>query len=84
MVVAASGIDLLRPRSGEDVHVGSSIQFPSSIGCSRPFDFRDPYGTRSIWCCLSWLGLTSFGMATSEIFHAALRVGPVTLRLLGG
>ena len=82
--MAVPGPDLLRPHNGKDAHVGSSIQFPSSTGCSRLFDVRDPYGTRSIWYCLFWLGLTSSGMATSKTFHVVLRVGPMTLRLLGG
>ena len=84
VMVAASGPDLLRPHSGEDAHVGSIIQFPSSTECSRPFDVRDPYGPRSIRYCLFWLGLTSSRMATSENFRVVLRVGPVTLRLSGG
>ena len=74
----------LRPRKGEDVRVGSGIQFLSSVGCSHRFGVHDPYGTHSIWYCLFLLGLTLSKMATSEIFHVALRVGPVTLRLLGG
>ena len=71
---------LLRPRNGYDVHVGSGIQFISLVGCNHPFDVHDPCGTHSIWYRLFLLGLTSYGMAISEIFHVALRVGPVTLR----
>ena len=75
---------LLRPRNGEDVRVGSGIQSLSSIGCSHRFNVHDPYGTHSIWYCLILLGLTLSEMATSEIFHVALRAGLVTLRLPGG
>ena len=75
---------LLRPRNGKDVRVGSGIQSLSSIGCSHRFDVHDPWGTHSICYCLFLLGLTLSEMATSEIFHVALRVGLVTLRLSGG
>ena len=75
---------LLRPRNGEDVLVGSGIQSLSSVGCSHRFDVHDPCGTQSIWNCLFLLGLTLSRMATSEIFHVALLVGPATLRLSGG
>ena len=74
----------LRPCNGEDVRVGSGIQSLSSVGCSHRFGVHDPCGTHSIWYCLFLLGLTLFEMATSEIFHVALRVGLVTLRLSGG
>ena len=82
--MAAPSSDLLKPRNGEDVHVKSSIQFLSLTGCSHLFGVHDPYGTHSIWYCPFLLGLTSSKMATSEIFHVALPVGPVTLRLSGG
>ena len=82
--MAAPGPDLLKPCNGEDAHVGSGTQFLSSAGCSHRFGVRDPCGTHNIWYCLFLLGLTSSEMAISEIFHVALRVGPVTLRLLGG
>ena len=75
---------LLRPRNGEDVRVGSSIQSISSVGCSHPFGVHDPCGTHSICYCLFLRGLTLSEMATSGIFHVALRVGRVTLRLSGG
>ena len=81
--MATSSPDLLRPRSDEDAHVGSSIQIPSSVGCRRPFDARDPHGTHSIWYCLYWLSLTSSGMPTSETFRVVLHVGPMTLRRSG-
>ena len=74
----------LRPRNGEDVCVESGIQSLSSIGCSHQFDVHDPCGTHSIWYCLFSLSLTLSEMATSEIFHVALRAGLVTLRLSGG
>ena len=80
MVAAAPGPNLLRPRSGEDVHVGSGIQFPSSATYNRLFGDHDPYGTQSTLYCPFLLGLSSSGMATLGIFHAALRVGPVILR----
>ena len=77
-------LTLMRPRNDEDVHVGLGIQSLSSIGCSHRFDVHDPYGTHNIWYCLFLLGLTLSEMATSEIFHVALRAGLVTLRLSGG
>ena len=40
------GPDLLRPLRGEDVHVGSGIQFPSLPGCNHLFGVQDPYGTQ--------------------------------------
>ena len=43
------GPDLLRPRSSEDVHIGSSIQFPSSAGCNHLFDVHDPCGIHNTW-----------------------------------
>ena len=74
----------LRPRNDEDVRVGLGIQSLSSVGCSHRFGVHDPYGTHSIWYRLFLRGLTLSEMATSRIFHVALRVGPVTLRLSGG
>ena len=50
--------DLLRPRSGEDVHVGSSIQFPSLVGCNHLFSVHDPYGIHNTWLSPSSLGLS--------------------------
>ena len=82
--MAAPGPNLLKPRNDEDVHVGSGIQFLSSTGCSHLFSVHDPCRTHSIWYCPFFLGLTSSEMVTSEIFHVALRVRPVTLRLSGG
>ena len=35
--MAAPGLDLLKPRNGEDAHVGSGTQFLSSTGCSHRF-----------------------------------------------
>ena len=75
---------LMRQRNGKDVRVGSGIQSLSSVECSHRFGVHDPCGTHSIWDCLFLLGLTLSEMATLEIFHVTLRVGPVTLRLLGG
>ena len=74
----------MRPRNDEDVCVGLGIQSLSSVGCSHRFGVHDPYGTHSIWYCLFLFGLTLFEMATSENFHVALRVGPVTLSLSRG
>ena len=83
VVVAAPGPVLLKPRNGEDAHVGSGTQFLSSTGCNHRFSVHDPHGTHSIWYCLFLLGLISSKMAILEIFHVALHVGPMTLRLLG-
>ena len=44
VIGAVLGPDLLRPRSGKDVHVGSGIQFPSSAVCNHLSDVNDPYG----------------------------------------
>ena len=49
--------DLLRPRSGEDVHVESSIQFLSSARCSHLFGVHDPYEIHNTWLSVSSLGL---------------------------
>ena len=65
VVVPTPGLDLLKPRNGEDVHIGSGIQFLSSAGCSHLFGVHDPCGTLSIWYYPFLLGLTSFEMATS-------------------
>ena len=77
-------LDLLRPRSGEDVHVGSGTQFLSSAGCNHLFGVHDPYGIHNTWLSLSSLGLSSSETATLKTFHAASHVGPVTPRLLRG
>ena len=82
--MAVPGPDLLKPRNGGDAHVGSSIEFLSLVGCSHLFGVHDPCGTHSIWYRLFLLNLTSSEMAISEIFHVALRIGPVTLRLSRG
>ena len=76
--------DLLRPRSGEDVHAGSGIQFPSLAGCNHPFCVHDPYGIHNTWLSLFLLGLSSFETATLKTFLAAPRVGPVIPRLSRG
>ena len=83
-MAAIPGPDLLKPHNSGDAHVGSGIQFLSLAGCSHLFGVHDPYGTHSIWYRLFLLGLTSSGMAISEIFHVTLCVGPMTLRLSGG
>ena len=83
-MVAGHILALLRPRNDEDVLVGLGIQSLSSVGCSHLFGVHDPCGTHSIWYCLFLLGSTLSKMATSKIFHVALHVGPMTLRLLGG
>ena len=82
--MATPGPVLLKPRNGEDAHVGSDTQFLSSVGCSHLFSVHDPCGTHSTWYYLFSLGLTSSKMAISENFQVALRVGPVTLRLSEG
>ena len=84
VVVARLVLALLRPRNDEDVRVGSSIQSLSSVGCSHRFGVHDLYETHSIWYYLFLRGLTLSEMATIGIFHVALRVGPMTLRLSGG
>ena len=82
--MAALSPDLLKPRNGEDAHIGSGTQFLSSAGWSHLFGVHDPCRTHSIWYCFFLLGLTSYEMVILENFHVALRVGPVTLRLSGG
>ena len=82
--MATPGLDLLKPRNSGDAHVGSGTQFLSLAGCSHMFGVHDPCGTHSIWYCLFSLGLTSYEMTILENFHVALRLGPMTLRLLGG
>ena len=81
---AAPGPDLLRPRSGEDVHVGLGIQFPSSAGCNHLFGVHDPYGIHNTLLSPSSLGLSSSEMATLKIFDAVSHVGPVTPRMSRG
>ena len=81
---AVPGPDLLRPRNGEDVHVRSSIQFPSSVGCNHLFGVRDPYGIHNTWLSLFLLGQSSSETTTLKIFRAAPCVGPVILRLSRG
>ena len=76
--------DLLSPRSGEYVHVGSGIRFPSSTGCNHLFGVHDPYGTHNTWLSFSLLGLSSFETATLKTFRGASHVGPVTPRLSRG
>ena len=81
---AVPGPDLLRPRSSEDVHVGSGIQFPSSDGCNHLFGVHDPYGIHKTWLSLSSLGLSSYETTTLKNFRVASHVGPVTPRLSRG
>ena len=76
--------DLLRPRSSEDVHVGSGIQFPSSAVCNHLSDVHDPYGIHNTWLSLFLLGLPSSEMVTLKTFCAASSVRPVTPRLSRG
>ena len=78
------GPDLLRPQSDVDVHVGSSIRFPSSARCNHLFGVCDPYGIHNTWLGLSLLGLSSFETATLKTFRVASHVGPVTPRLSRG
>ena len=63
--MAAPGLDLVKPRNGEDAHVGSGTQFLSSARYSHEFDVHDPCGTHSIWYCIFLLGLTSSEMVIS-------------------
>ena len=81
---AVPGPNLLRPRSGEVVHVESRIQFPSSIGCNHLFGVHDPYGIQSTWLSLSSLGLSSSETITLKSFPVVPHVGPVTPRLSRG
>ena len=81
---AVPGPDLLRPRSGEDVRVGSRIQFPSSTGCNHLFGVHDPYGIQNTWLSLFSLGLSSSETATLKTFRVASHVGLVTPRLSRG
>ena len=81
---AVPGPDLLRPRSNEDVHVGSGIQFPSSSGCNHLFGVHDPYGIHNTWLSPSLLGLSSSEKATLTTFRVASHVGPMTPRLSRG
>ena len=76
--------DLLRPRSGEDVHTGSGIQFPSLAGCNHLFGIHDPCGIHNTWLSLFSLGLSLSEMDTLKNFHVASRVGSVTPRLSRG
>ena len=81
---ALPGPDLLRPRSDKNFHVGSGIQFPSSVGYNHLFSVYDPYGIHNTWLSLSSLGLSSSKTATLKTFHAVSHVGPVTQRLSRG
>ena len=78
---AVLGPDLLRPRSDEDVHVGSSIQFPSLAGCNHLFGVHDHYGIHNTWLSLSSLGLSSYETPTLKTFRDASHVEPMTPRL---
>ena len=81
---AVPGPDLLRLQSREDVHVGSCIQFSSSVGCNHFFGAHDPYGIHNTWLSSSSLGLSSSKTATLKTFRVASHVGPMTPRLLRG
>ena len=78
------GPNLLRPRSGGDVHVESGIQFPSSTGCNHLFGAHDPYGTHSTWLCLFLLSLSSSEMVTLKTSRATPRLRLVIPRPSGG
>ena len=84
MIGAVPSPDLVRPRSGEDVHIELGIQFPSSVGCNHLFGVHDPYGIHNTWLSLFLLGLSSSETATLKTFSVAPRVGPVILRLSRG
>ena len=81
---AVPGPNLLRPRSGEDVHVRSGFQFPSSTGCNHLFVAHDPYGIHNTWLSPSSLGLSSSKTITLKTFCATSHIGPMTPRLLRG
>ena len=74
----------LRPRSGEDVHVGLGIQFPFLSGCHHLFGVHDPDGIHNTWLSLSSLGLSSSEMATFKTFRVTSHVRLVTPRLSRG
>ena len=78
---AVPGLDLLRPRSCEDVHVGSGIQFPSSAGCNHLFGVHDPYGIHNTWLSPFSLGLSLSETATLKTFRVVSHIGLVTPRL---
>ena len=84
VIEAVHGPDLLRPRSGENVLVGSGIQFLSSTRCNHLFSVHDPCGIYNTWLSLSSLGLSSSGTATSKNFCAASQVETVIPRLSRG
>ena len=80
----APGPDILRPRSGTDVHVELGIQFPSLAGCNHLFGVYDPCGIHNTWLSPSMLGLSSSKMATLKKCCVTSHVGPVTPRLSRG
>ena len=67
VIGAVLGPDLLRPRSGKDVHVGLGIQFTSSAGCNHLFGVHDPYGIHN-----TWLSPSSLGLSSSKLFMLRL------------
>ena len=69
---AVLGPHLLRPRSDEDVHVGSGIQFTSLAGCNHLFGVHDPYGIHNTWLSLSSLGLPSSETPTLKKFSCCV------------
>ena len=71
---AVLGPDLLRPRRDEDVHIRSSIQFPSSVGCNHLFGVHDPYRIHNTKLSLSSLGLSSFETPTLKTFCNAPKI----------
>ena len=81
---AVPDLDLLRPRSDKDFHVGSGIQLPSSARCNHLFGVHDPNGIHNTWLSLSSLGLFSSEMVTLKNFRAASHVEPMTPRLSRG
>ena len=87
MVVSSRGsLDTAYTSSvcGEDVHVGSGIQFPSLAGCNHLFGVHDPYEIHNTWLSSSSLGLSSSETTTLQTFRASSHVGPMTLRLSRG
>ena len=84
MVEEVPNSDLWEPRNGEDVHVGSGIQFLFSIEYSHLSDVRDLYGSSNTWSCLFWLGPFSFEMAILKTSHVVPCIGLEIPRPLGG
>ena len=78
------GPDLLRPRSDEDVHVISGINFLPQLDAIICSVSMIPVEFTISWLSLFSLGLSSSEMATLKTFCVVSRVRPVTPRLSSG